>query len=91
MINYEGGAIPEEYQNEYVVDRVEATSTTWMGLTWAVPGATTINTSHSPEGFLPVLCFLQQHSRAGAGWIHRKCRPGCAVALNRAGAPVAGA
>jgi mono/diheme cytochrome c family protein len=33
MINYEGGAIPEEYQNEYVVDRVEATSTAWMALT----------------------------------------------------------
>ena len=33
MINFEGGAIPAEYQNEYVVDRVEATSTTWMGLT----------------------------------------------------------
>ena len=33
MINFEGGAIPEEYQVEYVVDRVEATSTTWMGLT----------------------------------------------------------
>jgi hypothetical protein len=27
MINYEGGAIPEEYLVEYVVDRVEATST----------------------------------------------------------------
>ena len=33
MINFEGGAIPEEYQVEYVVDRLEATSTTWMGLT----------------------------------------------------------
>ena len=33
MINFEGGAIPEEYQVEYVVDRVEATSITWMGLT----------------------------------------------------------
>ena len=33
MINFEGGAIPEEYQNEYVVDRVETTSTVWMGLT----------------------------------------------------------
>jgi hypothetical protein len=33
MINFEGGAIPEEYQNEYVVDRVEATATTWLGLT----------------------------------------------------------
>ena len=33
MINYEGGAIPEEYQTEYVVDRVEATSNVWLGLT----------------------------------------------------------
>jgi hypothetical protein len=33
MINFEGGAIPEEYQNEYVVDRLEATSTVFMGLT----------------------------------------------------------
>src|SRR5581483_6296425 len=33
MINFEGGAIPEEYQNEYVIDRVEATSITWLGTT----------------------------------------------------------
>jgi hypothetical protein len=33
MINFEGGAIPEEYANEYIVDRIEATSTTWMGVT----------------------------------------------------------
>jgi len=33
MINFEGGAIPEEYLTEYIVDRVEATSTTWLGLT----------------------------------------------------------
>jgi hypothetical protein len=33
MINFEGGAIPEEYQVEYVVDRLEATSTAFMGLT----------------------------------------------------------
>jgi len=33
MINFEGGAIPEEYQNEYVVDRVETTATTFMGMT----------------------------------------------------------
>jgi mono/diheme cytochrome c family protein len=33
MINFEGGAIAEEYQVEYVVDRVEATSTAFMGMT----------------------------------------------------------
>ena len=33
MINFEGGAIPEEYQTEYVVDRVETTATVWLGLT----------------------------------------------------------
>lgn len=33
MINFEGGAIPDEYLNEYIVDRVEATTTTWMGMT----------------------------------------------------------
>ncbi|MCI0390969.1 MAG: DUF1553 domain-containing protein [Acidobacteria bacterium] len=33
MINYEGGAIPEEYLNEYIVDRVETTANAWMGMT----------------------------------------------------------
>lgn len=33
MINFEGGAIPEEYQAEYVADRVETTSNVWMGTT----------------------------------------------------------
>src|SRR5688572_13845320 len=33
MINYEGGAIPEEYLNEYIVDRVDTVSTVWMGMT----------------------------------------------------------
>lgn len=33
MINFEGGAIPEEYLVEYVVDRVETTSNVWMGTT----------------------------------------------------------
>ena len=33
MINDEGGAIAEEYQVEYVVDRVRTTSTVFMGLT----------------------------------------------------------
>jgi hypothetical protein len=33
MINFEGGAIADEYQVEYVMDRVEATSSVFMGLT----------------------------------------------------------
>jgi hypothetical protein len=33
MINFEGGAIPEEYHTAYVVDRVNTTATVWMGLT----------------------------------------------------------
>jgi hypothetical protein len=35
MLNDEGGAIPEEYQVEYVVDRVRTTATTFLGLTLA--------------------------------------------------------
>jgi hypothetical protein len=33
MINFEGGAIPEEYQAEYVADRVETTANVFLGLT----------------------------------------------------------
>jgi hypothetical protein len=33
VINYEGGAIAEEYLAEYVIDRVETTSTAFLGLT----------------------------------------------------------
>jgi len=32
-INFEGGAIPEEYRTAYVIDRVNTTSTVWLGLT----------------------------------------------------------
>ena len=33
MINFEGGAIPEEYHTAYIVDRVNTTATVWLGLT----------------------------------------------------------
>lgn len=33
MINFEGGAIPQEYHTAYIVDRVNTTSTVWLGLT----------------------------------------------------------
>ena len=32
-VNFEGGAIPEEYHVEYVVDRATTTATVWLGLT----------------------------------------------------------
>ncbi|MBI1178706.1 DUF1553 domain-containing protein [bacterium] len=35
MINYEGGAIAEEYEHAYLIDRVNTTSTVWLGLTFA--------------------------------------------------------
>src|SRR5207237_1866286 len=35
MINFEGGAIPEEYQTAYIIDRVNTTATVWLGLTLA--------------------------------------------------------
>ncbi len=33
MINFEGGAIPQEYLNAYIVDRVNTTGTVFLGLT----------------------------------------------------------
>ncbi len=33
MVNFEGGAIPEEYRVQYVFDRTDTTATVWLGLT----------------------------------------------------------
>ena len=33
MINFEGGAVPEEYHAAYIIDRVNTTGTVWLGLT----------------------------------------------------------
>jgi hypothetical protein len=35
MVNFEGGAIAEEYRTAYVLDRVNTTGTVWLGLTVA--------------------------------------------------------
>ncbi len=35
MINFEGGAIAQEYLTAYIMDRVNTTSTVWLGLTLA--------------------------------------------------------
>jgi hypothetical protein len=33
MVNFEGGAIPEEYHAAYIIDRVNTMGTVWLGLT----------------------------------------------------------
>ena len=33
MINFEGGAIPEEYHTAYIIDRVNTVGSVWLGLT----------------------------------------------------------
>jgi hypothetical protein len=35
MVNFEGGADPNEYHTKYVIDRVTTTATVWMGTTLA--------------------------------------------------------
>ena len=62
--NGEGGIIPEEYAVEYVVDRVETTSTVWLGLTMGC--ARCHDHKYDPitqKEFYQIFAFLQQ--RAG--------------------------
>ena len=33
MINFEGGAVPQEYHAEYIIDRASTVGTVWLGLT----------------------------------------------------------
>ncbi len=75
MINFEGGAIADEYQVEYVVDRVEATSSAFMGLTMGCARCH----SHkfdpiTPQGVLRVLRVFQQRPRS-SGWTARPATP----------------
>ena len=84
MINFEGGAIADEYQVEYVVDRVEATSSAFMGLTHglrAVPRAQ-VRSDHA-QGVLPVLRVLQHRARARARRPDRQRRADPAAAVGR--------
>ena len=83
--NGEGGIIPEEYAVEYVVDRVETTSTVWLGLTDGLRSLSRpqVRSAH-PEGVLPNLCFLQQRAGERQGlqvWklstIHPRVQPRC--------------
>jgi len=57
----DGGAIAEEYQTEYVVDRVETTFTVWMGMTLGCARCTTTSTIPQQKEFYSS-SPLQRHS-----------------------------
>ena len=57
-INGEGGIIAEEWRIENIIDRVETTGFTWLGLTLPRPQ---VRSFHA-EGFLQHVRLLQQHS-----------------------------
>ena len=84
MINFEGGAIAEEYQVEYVIDRVETTATAFMGLTMGCARCHAQVRSDHAEGVLPVLRVLQQRARGGARRPDGQRRAGAAAAVRRA-------
>jgi hypothetical protein len=80
MIDFEGGAIPQEYHVEYVVDRLARNHDRLRALSRSQVR------SHQAEGLLSLLCVLQYGSRAWPGR-HRGQR--CARArdaFTRAGA-----
>ena len=66
--NTEDGIIPEEYAVEYVVDRVETTSTVFLGLTLGC--ARCHNHKYDPftqKEFYQMSCLFQQRARDAAG------------------------
>ena len=89
MINFEGGAIADEYQVEYVVDRVEATSSAFMGLTMGC--ARCHSHKYDPitqKEFYQFFAFFNTVPENGLDGRHGQRRPGAAAAVARAaGAP----
>ena len=68
MINFEGGAIPAEYHNEYVVDRMDTIANVFMGSTLGLLALSRPQVrSLQATRLLPALRPLQQRPGAGVG------------------------
>jgi len=62
-LNGEGGIIAEEWRVENIIDRVDTTGLTWLGLTLGCARCprSPLRSAHA-EGVLPTLRVLQQRS-----------------------------
>ena len=77
MINFEGGAIPEEYLTAYLIDRVNTTATVWLGLTLGCAQCHDHKFDPiSQKELLPAVCVFQRRPRERAGRAGGKCRAG---------------
>ena len=68
MINEETGIVPEEFLNEYCADRVETTSTVWLGLTMGC--ARCHDHKYDPltqKDFYGMLAFFHNVTESGIG------------------------
>ena len=75
MINFEGGAIPEEYHTAYIVDRVNTTGDGVAGPDrWLCPVPRPQVRSDHAEGVLPALRVLQQRP-GDAAWTATRATP----------------
>ena len=89
--NAEGGIIPEEYAVEYVVDRVDTTSTVLLGVSrWVARGVTTTNTIPSARGSSISSSSFQQRAGIGEGQATRKLATLHQGAHGRSGSAAAG-
>ena len=74
--NGEGGIIPEEYAVEYVVDRVETTSTVWLGVTLGLrPLPQPQVRSVHAEGVLPVFAYFNNVPERGKAFKYGNSPP----------------
>ena len=76
MINFEGGAIPEEYLNAYIVDRVNTTATVWLGLTMTCAQCHDHKYDPIAQGeFYQIYAFFNNIPENGLDGSLRECRP----------------